>query len=354
MKIHTVNETFFENILLQSQFDLTDPELSSCEKTDIKLMRGAFKEYLGIKDDKQKPTKLISVREMLEQISAKFNWYLEVFPIEECMKVQSMCWSIRKYNCANYSAESKRINVQELANVSLKVYRGVSKEYYLAAKQFLTSPNTLVYLNDRTRNNYFECSALGCYFVTCQNQGLAAYSAFGHETQHGVDGMMFDDMYPIFAELGPIFFETLIDDYVENRFHAANLHLDRLKNHNFSMNTLLGYLNMLKKFDDNGRTIIPGNIGSTLGVNTADELAKVYTLIMKDHFLRSMTYVLSFMKAIELREIYCCDKNSAIQQLQACTGGYDIRIDYATIIKSYENFLAELDRKRIKAYMKKF
>ena len=98
MKINTVNETFFETKLLQSQFDLKNPELLERDKLDIMLMQQSFKEYIGIAEEK-KSTKIMTVDQMLDRISNKLNKYLETFSVEECEKIQSLCWNVRKYKC---------------------------------------------------------------------------------------------------------------------------------------------------------------------------------------------------------------------------------------------------------------
>ena len=248
----------------------------------------------------------------------------------------------------------ENISVQNLANVSLKIYKKASKEYYLAAKKLLESRNTYVYLNNRKVSNYFDCSALRSRFIACAREGLETYSTFSHETQHGVDDMMFEVKHPIFIELGPMFFEILTNDYVEKRYDGRNLYYGRLKNHNRIMSSVYEYARLLRIFDARGRKIDYSNYQMILGINTIEELIKFYNVMMKDNFISGVKYVLSFMKALELREMYYNDKKSAIQALKVCTSGDKTKINYTTLPNAYEKFLIELDQKRVKTYMKRF
>ncbi|MBE6138492.1 MAG: hypothetical protein E7173_01955 [Firmicutes bacterium] len=348
MRIRTVNQDFFQGHLDNSELELIISDLSEKEKREIVCMQGVFREYLGITTPSTQPKTKITTEQMLEKLSNKMNSDLTSISLKLWIKIQRICWETRKPSYDEYQPDCVEVKVEDLAELSLKVYKQADKEFYLMAKKILESGNTLVYLNDLGINNHFRCAALRQNFIACAYAGKQTYSNFSHELEHGVDDILFAQKYPLYKELPPIFFESLVNDAVGKRTDFSGLYDDRIGNHNGMMNDIFEYVRILRLFDANGRNLTSKNVSAVLGITTFKELEELYKTMMTDAFIDGVNYILSFMKAIQLREVYYNDKTAAIKLLIAITNGEDRTVGSEALLQSYERFLSELDGKKAK------
>lgn len=353
MKLNTVNRNYFQNKLEESESVLSKKEISKNTEDEIKIMQTVFKKYCGIKPEPEEK-KDLTVSEMLENLNQKLKEYLSKIDISTWRRIQDVCWSVRKYECFNHSYRNKIVDINDLANESLKIYKSADKEFYLAAKTTLEDKNTLIYFNNLGIDNHFRCRYLDNNIISCYRDGYGTYPAFIHELQHDMDKRIFTNIQYIYSELAPIFFETLMCDHINKKGNYKGLYGFRIKNNNALMKSIFNNVEILNRFYNRGKELTSKNAGYILNIDSTAELRVLYDEIYNDNLIDSVKYMLSFMKAIHIRHMFYDYKKEGITRLKEAVSGASTDINYSLLMKEYDAYTFEIENLGTKKYTKRF
>lgn len=343
MRVNTVSIDYFKQMISKSKLKLEEPRLSESVKVNIRDMQNVFGEYID--EEKKRENVSVSLDQMLRDLSDKMCKDLDGLKLSVWKNIQVLCWSVRKYNAPQINYHKDSIDVEDLVSKTLKIYDKSDKQFYHAAKSIFSDKHTLIYLNELDVNNYYRCRYLQRNFIACDQKGYNAYPSFIHETQHSIDHKLFYNIPALFGELGPIFFETLMNDSLNKSGNYIGIYGERINDHNQLMKDIYDYVRVLEKFENKGRTLTIENAGSILEVEDEAELAALYSFYNNDDAIDSVKYILSFMKAIQIRDLYYNSKKEGIARLKDAISGNDLKINYASLINDYEYFLKELETK---------
>ena len=295
----------------------------------------------------------IGVEDMIRKLSFKMNADLSLIPMETWKKIKELCWSVRKYDALNCLYPMTDLSINDIVNKTLKLYKNADKGFYTMAKSLLEDKRTNLYINDLKIDSYYRCALLNCDFLACSLDGYHAYTGFIHELQHGLNFEMFPYMDLLYNELGPIFFELLMCDKLNDGDLYPGLYGERFEDNNYVMESVFDYVGVLEKFDYKGRDLTAENIGVILGVDSEEELRQIYNKYYCDDFIESVGYIISFMQAIEIRATYYNSRKRGIIQLKDTINNPDINLDYDSLIWHYEDFVDEIEQSRVRSYTKK-
>lgn len=352
MKFHSVDKKYFEKIISINNLKLSMPEISKETENGIKKMQVVFENYVGLKENKSEQN--LTTEEILSKLSDIFKSDLATIDLKTWKRIQDLCGKITKssYTDCIYSAPS--LTIKDLIRVSLKIYKGASKELYLKAKNIIRDDRTMIYLNDVNMDNNYDCQALDCNFIACSNIGINTYPRFIHELQHSIDKQTLIKQAYIYIELAPIFFETLMCDYWNTKGDYKGLYSFRIKDNSEIMREFYEYVKILEKFDVHGQNLTISNAEDILGVDSKEQLQKIYNIIEPDDYMESIKYILSFLRSIQLRDIYYNDKKEALKQLNDASLGNDLKINYSSLARDYEKFNDEIGKLYLKTKGKRF
>lgn len=343
MRVNAVSKQYFRQMISKSNLILTEQKLDENIKINIRDMQKVFEQYI---DENQKENKaIVSFEDMLKNLTDKMNGDLEKIKLSTWKNIQSLCWNVRKYQATENNYHTDKIELEDLIQTTLKVYDRADKQMYLCAKSILKDKHTLIYLNNLDINNYYRCRYLQLNFIACDATGYSAYPSFIHESQHSIDHKLFKDIPPLFWELAPIFFETLMIDLLNKSGKHLGLYGERINNHNMLMNEIYDYVRILEKFENKGKILTAKNTSSILEVEDESELASLYSFYNNDDAIDSVKYIISFMRAIQIRKLYYNSKKQGIMELKDVVAGNNLKINYSSLIYDYEMFINEIETK---------
>lgn len=348
MKINVVTKDYFKNALQTNKYKL---ERSKKMNDHFKTIQTVFSEF--VTGERDIPRVNVSTEEMIKNLSDKMNKELETIKLQTWKKIQLMCWRLRKYRALDCVYANKSLSNEEIVEGTLKLYRDVDREFYLAARTLLEDRKTHLYFNDLGVNTFYNCADLNYKFIACSLVGYNTYPSFAHEVQHGIDFELFPDTFLLYDELDPMFFEILMCDKLNKDNLYPGIYGERIDEHNLLMESIFDYVKILDKFDRKGRNLTLQNICWIFEIESEENLKEIYDQYYYDELLDSLTYVISFMQAIEIRELYYNSKKDGIMQLKNKLTGVDCRLNYESLINSYENFINEIDKCKVKSYDKK-
>lgn len=345
MKIQTVSKDYFRDMLAVNNFKLDQSGITS---ERLEVMQTVFTEYVSGESISTKPD--FNVEQMLRKLSEKMNQDLEKIPMKTWKNIRLMYLQMRKYRALDRKYLTSSVSPDELVAKTLKLYKKADKEFYMAAKSILENRKTVFYFNNLGIDQYYRCSTLNRNFISCNVSGYNTYPSFIHELQHGIDFKLFPNIVPFYDELNPIFFETLMCDELNKWNARPGIYGERIDNHNHLMRAVFNYVEILERFDNKGRWLTRSNVGSILGVDSEAELRKLFNKYYYDNLVQSVVYIMSFMQAIRIREIYYDSKKTGMKQLQDKLTGIDRKVGYSELIRSYDDFISEIEKSRVKKY----
>ena len=232
-----------------------------------------------------------------------------------------------------------------LVERSLDLYNNYSLQFFKSAKEILEHPASLVHVSKRT-GRCSQClrdDVARLPFMFVENT-IHHPDNFIHELQHGIEFKEGYSTHPFYSELGPIVMETLYIDRMcsERKKDAGYLYNERVLEAQQIMHELAAYFKVMIELE---------NMSSVTKYKFLEVLNK-YNMANADLFSidvrESLCYLLSFLKAIDIREKIYDNKKLGMQELmrKISSKRCSVNNEPQKVLTIYKNYLKDICTKQ--------
>lgn len=243
----------------------------------------------------------------------------------------------------------KYVMPDEIINTTLKIYDSYLPDLSGQARFIINNKNNLI---NFSLESFIESE---CFYI-CQLPfiNVCEYQKnpydFIHELQHGIEKTLNYNTHLYFKEVGPILLETLYIDYLvnSNDENAATLYFHRINECSYILEYLNKYFNCileLQKFNFN--VDMPKFIEILKKNKLFDsKRANIVNILCESDIYELLMYLLSFLKSLELRNVFYQNKNEGFKLLNGLLNSKEnIVLNINDISLNYENYLLEICQK---------
>lgn len=309
MKKYTFNKKYLEDSIKNGIILLEDNTLSKKERTLISedidklemFLKNNFTTGLAYDNkfiksiDELKNEILIRMKKIYDLLGSNLINYILDLEKEQIFK-------------SSLIIDDCYLSIEEQEEFTIKNYEKHSKYFLEFAKDvFSTKPSPKIQVIDE-----LDCSSF-CYFSHMLKHPFIVVDPeedpfiLNHEVQHGIEYLNNYTITHSFSELGPIFFELLfLDTLYENGISLlGNAYQSRISDANFYLKTLSEYFKIIINFSNKNF-----EVSNDYFINTLLEIKKLKKdniikylneLITENYIEECICYLLSYLKAIELR-----------------------------------------------------
>lgn len=207
-----------------------------------------------------------------------------------------------------YFYDKTELSIEKQEELTIKNYEQNSKILLKYAKEiFSPIPTQQIQLC----YDDFDCSSY-CHYSNINEipfiivNPLDAPHILNHEIQHGIEFLLKLNTHDIYSELGPIFYEILFTNvlYSSQGFIMYGDFHERIEDACFQLESVTEYLKVLKKIYSCDFTLTTAEFKEIV-IQTLEipkKLLYQYLIdeVINDGFDNTITYLLSYLKAIEL------------------------------------------------------
>lgn len=299
-----------EQIIRQGYILLEQPGISHRRRNDIITDINTFNCFLDDNYENQtefipKPPKEIE-RLKKYTLSRMQEQYQNIGPA-------LINWLMDLYNTDIFQFENSEqktsLEIDEQAELTLENYSQNSKKSYKPALTLIRDTKT-----PQIQQVTSLYSSSYCYHNSITNKPYLIINPttdpwiFNHETEHAVETITQKYINPIYSELGPILLELLFNDtlYKHQGFLNKGDYSERLTESRYELNSLYIYLYAMQSFAKSSFNITTDQFKQTFMDITGLGEDKIVSYIREEAIPsdkeEDINYLLSYLKAIELRE----------------------------------------------------
>lgn len=250
------------------------------------------------------------------------------------------------------------INPEDIVNSSLEVYRKFIPMLEKTAKKIINDPRRLINFSSESDSDSicFKPVGLKVPFIAVFDYKKRPF-IFIHELQHGIEIYKNYKNNDYYEETGAILLETLyVDEMIRKETSdTANLYYWRINNILSKIQILNSYFLTLQKLNKYNFSVSESKFINIL---------KDSNFILKGNGLRKtfdmrvngeLRYIYSFLKSIELRELFYQDKRSGWYTLEKILTNTESYINKSALfsIICLEKYLKEIEQKKKELTIKK-
>lgn len=355
MKKYMFNSAYLEKNIIRGISLLNNSELTEKERKvlndDIDRLEMFLKCSFISSKVNETSKKIESISELKESILNKMKDIYNTLGI----KVFYFIYELNDANVFNniYCIDNTLLSIEEQEEITIKNYEKNSKYFLKFAKEiFSNKPSNKI----QVVNNLFYSSF--CYYSDLLMHPLIVVDPnedifiLNHEVQHGIEALNQYDISKPFLELGPIFFELLFTDefFSEKHYLTSKTYQSRINDTNFYIKIISNYFKAIEIFSKNNFDISNEYfikvLTETMGIKQNNLIKFLNEMNNSDDYEEYICYLLSHLKAIELRHIsksYSGDVSEIlIPYIQKNKFNFNINKDS---IKIYEDYVKEMNQK---------
>ena len=241
-------------------------------------------------------------------------------------------------------------NLDELVIKTSELYSSYSNKLYKQVIKMLSKDSILEVKNAdfssfRAYINYLK----KCFFVI--DSTYAPFS-LSHEAFHGITAIRGINYHPFYEELGSILFETLYIDklYDEKTIDSKKMYFIRIDNCLELLDDLADYFKLLLIFKDKYFMVSDKEFCETIRNNipmyeTKQALIDYLSYYALDTKTDDLTYIISFIKSLEIREKIKCDKRLGINSLFNTLHSNSFTINTNETFECTKRYIKEIHKK---------
>lgn len=212
-----------------------------------------------------------------------------------------------------------RNNMNLITDLTLEMYSSYSNKLYKIAKSIINNKSILVVENIYNPSYMTYLYSLKKCF--CVIDKLDSPYVMCHEIEHSIELNLNFLTQILYAELGPITFETLFtDQLVEKKYPEAKLlYINRIRDDKNYLNNLYKYFNALlyvkkKNFNLSNIKFIE-IISNIMEIDSKDVIAFVKDEIAHKNLMEQSIYLISHIKSLEIRNMILDNKDLGLKEL---------------------------------------
>lgn len=305
---YQLNENYIKKSIRKGISLLKDTNIKASQKNGIMQDICFLKQLINnntnnqIKDEKSK----YSLDKLKHITLAKMKKQLEV------LSPNLIDWLIflsqEKIFDKQYFYDKTELSIEKQEELTIKNYEQNSKILLKYAKEiFSPIPTRQIQLC----YDDFDCASY-CYYSIINElpfiivNPLDAPYILNHEIQHGIESLLKLNTHDIYSELGPIFYEILFTNvlYSSQGFIMHGDFHERIEDACFQLESITEYLKILKKIYSCNFTLTTAEFKEIViqTLEIPQKLLYQYLIdeVINDGFDNTITYLLSYLKAIEL------------------------------------------------------
>lgn len=302
---------FIEDVISKGYVLLDDPKLSKSKKKNIRTDIATFKRFLnGDFENRVNPISNppYDIEKLKTYILKRMETQYHNLGPEMILWTMDLCYA----DIFNLNSHNKKtqLSLDEQVDLTLENYSENSKRFLSTAKPILS--------NDIIKQVQKAPSYIGtsyCYHdeitdlpYLIVNPKQAPW-VLNHETEHAIEELRKLESHRYYSELGPIFFEILFNDilYKQQGYLNKGDYADRIEDTKEQLLVLYHYFDIMLTFAG-----MDFKVPTTTFVQEFQKICEDETDEGLISFLREeiatpdivddMSYVYSYLKAIELRE----------------------------------------------------
>ena len=300
------NKSLIEEAINTGQSFLLSPNLSKQDRLEITSDIKRFKLFLDGNFDNY-------IRRRRQNMPyLKNNIISGMKNLEKILSPRLRRWLIDLAQDQIFTIDSETpiftMSLDEAAKTTLKNYKMNASAMYNFAKTILEPKQGIIQEAVLNTSSYcFYSDILQLPFIVVDP--LDDAGCLNHELEHGIEYLMGTRPHFFYSEFGPIFFELLFCDESYKKYGKSSLamHITRIKETEDYLNVLAVYFCAMKIF-----SLRNYDVSEQFFLETFEYFSNVENdnLIdfLNDEFvnsqiIESITYVLSFLKAIQVREL---------------------------------------------------
>lgn len=245
------------------------------------------------------------------------------------------------------------LSVDEMVELTLKNYEENSRFLLGTAKQIISSrpTNQIQVVEDLGSSSYCHCSTLTeLPFLIIDP--LEKPQILNHELEHGIEFSLAINYNDVFSELGAIYFEMLFTDvlYKSKGFIFPDSYTGRIEDASYQLRYLTPFFKIMKIFAKNNFKVSDDCFKQILleNINVMDNDIESY--LRQEDVIGDIDgetiYLLSFLKAIELREKTKGVKDDKLIYLTPYTARNKLNFGTSkSTFKIYKDYILEMKSK---------
>ena len=328
--------------------------ISSCSiksiKRDIKILGDFLSNNYEFPSNKNESyTSIVSLKEIvLEKMQKEYDLIGEDF----ITFLMDLCYEGIFEDNISFEAKEVPIDIQE--EFTLKNYEKNAKGWYEHVKRILSPVPTkqIQLVNGLDSSSWCHFSEIGNHSFIIINPTDSAH-ALNHEIQHGIDfEQNFLNIKNYFIELNSIFFELTFDDLLFDKKGICD-HSFRLQDIAYWLDNLRLYFSVMKSFKKKNFDVslydFLKTISDTFNLDAIQIIPFLNETIINGEFDCNLTYAVSFLKAVELREQKRKTRSDNICVLEPYISSekFDFNPNYKSF-EIYKTFVQEANDKKLR------
>ena len=359
----------FDNKFLQKTIDyhykmLSSGNLNNLQKQVIKSNIIKFSQYLNIENKKYEEDcngevelskgYIVMIKKLLTKAKNDYR-----FLDKEVMKLIIYLNDNYKYEKIVVENDLDAFTEEEIINLSLDIYKEYFPNVYDKAISIIDNPIGLIHFNEEEviGSECFFSETFKLPFIYVEEANKIP-SAFIHELQHGIEeGRRYkpDEYY---SETCPILFETLFIDKINKCLdnQALSLYVERIEEIMEIIDKLGNYFKVLvelKKYQFalEDKEVLKILCKHNLLFESELDLNEVLSIDIDT----LLTYTLSYLKSIELRERLYYEKKDGLRHIRRVMMGREMinSKDCLSVLTNLKKYLEEVNKKNHNLVLKR-
>lgn len=286
----------------------------------------------------------------------KFKDYILTRMIKQYKVIgeETIRWVIRLYEERIFesvigSSGGTELSLQERAELTIKNYEKNSPRFLMPAKSII--------LDDTVK----QIQAVEFYSSCCHHDSITGLSyliinssdepcIFNHEVEHAIEVAFKFPTNPLYYELGPIYYEMLFNEELyKSRGRLESSDFDfRLDEMKYLLNVISSYFEIMLLFKKKNFNISTDEFIKTIcqikSIKPSFIEGYLKEEIANDNVIIDIRYLLSFLKAVELREVKINNPQAELLEPYIKSKKFNFEIPQDGF-KVYDRYIEEMNQK---------